>query len=256
MKKLIHYLLAGLLFACTGCKEKPVDKSDLVWGTVSFCSEQPIAPGDSLCYHLEFHLDTLQAPDSLSAGLARVICDSILGQSLRPNVAGAMEAAADSIEGAWRQDLAEMYSPDVEYKDMFQFNYTMEGKAVENGRTDILSYRMQLETYLGGAHGSYCINYYNFDLQSGRLLSVRDIVPANGEKQVLKAMEEQLCKDWDAVSLTDLQEKTGITLLGDLYVTDNFLLGKDSVTFLFNQYEIAPYAAGLIGVTIPLPATP
>ena len=66
-------------------------------------------------------------------------------------------------------------------------------------------------------------------------------------------MEEQLCKDWEAKDLADLQEKTGITMLGDLYLTNNFLLKGDSILFLFNQYEIAPYAAGLISVTLPRP---
>ena len=70
---------------------------------------------------------------------------------------------------------------------------------------------------------------------------------------VLKAMEEKLCKDWEAKDLAELQEKTDITMLGDLYLTNNFLLKGDSIEFLFNQYEIAPYSAGLIGVTVPRP---
>ena len=66
-------------------------------------------------------------------------------------------------------------------------------------------------------------------------------------------MAEQLCEDWKAEDLADLQEKTGITMLGDLYLTNNFLLKKDSIEFLFNQYEIAPYSAGLIDVTVKRP---
>ena len=70
---------------------------------------------------------------------------------------------------------------------------------------------------------------------------------------VIEAMKEQLCKDWDAKDWTDLQEETGIGALGELYLTNNFLLKNDSIEFLFNQYEIAPYAAGLIGVTVKWP---
>ena len=82
---------------------------------------------------------------------------------------------------------------------------------------------------------------------------IGDVVPADKEGLVLKQMEEQLCKDWKAKDLADLQEKTGITMLGDLYLTNNFLIKGDSIIFLFNQYEIAPYAAGLISVTVPKP---
>ena len=97
------------------------------------------------------------------------------------------------------------------------------------------------------------VNYYNFDVKSGKLLSIRDVIPEGKEQEVLKAMEEQLCKDWEAKDLADLQEKTGITMLGDLYLTNNFFVKEDSILFLFNQYDIAPYAAGLIGVTLPRP---
>ena len=72
---------------------------------------------------------------------------------------------------------------------------------------------------------------------------------------MLKAMEKQLCDDWEAEDMEELREQTGITMLGDLYLTNNFLLKNDSIEFLFNQYEIAPYAAGLISVTIPSPTS-
>lgn len=29
-----------------------------------------------------------------------------------------------------------------------------------------------------------------------------------------------------------------------MYVTNNFILGKDSIFFLYNNYEIAPYYKG------------
>ena len=124
---------------------------------------------------------------------------------------------------------------------------------MENDRDDVLSYSEQIDTYLGGAHGSHYVRYYNFDLATGKLLGIQDVVPAEKEMLVLMTMQEKLCEDWEAKDLADLQEKTGITMLGDLYLTDNFLLQGDSITVLFNQYEIAPYAAGLISVTVPKP---
>ena len=136
---------------------------------------------------------------------------------------------------------------------MFQYYYAINGSPVEEEQDSIVSYQTTTDCYLGGAHGSYVVQYYNFDKASGKLLSIKDIVPADKEKAVLKAMAEQLCEDWEAKDLADLQEKTGITMLGDLYLIDNFLFKGDSILFLFNQYEIAPYAAGLISVTVEKP---
>jgi len=36
----------------------------------------------------------------------------------------------------------------------------------------------------------------------------------------------------------------------DMFATENFILGSDGVTFIYNPYEIAPYAAGVIELTI------
>ena len=164
-----------------------------------------------------------------------------------------MTAYADSLEAEWKAEIAEWLADEPEYKDMLQYYYNIDGSLVETDNDSILSYQATTDCYLGGAHGSYVVEYYNFDKKTGKLLNIRDIVPAEKEKEVLKAMEEQLCKDWEAEDLDDLKEQTGITVLGDLYLTNNFLLKNDSIEFLFNQYEIAPYAAGLIDVTVKKP---
>ena len=254
MKKLLVAFLATLLAcACTDWQGTGTKPADLEWGTASLCRETPIAPGETLCYQISFKLDTLAGESELSSLLAAVIRDSVLCTPGRSTIGEAMADLADSIEAEWKTDLAERYEPESEYKDMYQYNYTLEGSRTEVSADSILSYRTILDCYLGGAHGSHVVQYYNFNVESGKLLNIGDVVPTEKTQEVLKAMEEQLCKDWEAQNLADLQEKTGITMLGDLYLTNNFLLTGDSIMFLFNQYEIAPYAAGLISVTIPLP---
>ena len=260
---LFHFIILSffLVSSCTdkpGAGDKPVE---LNWRTAALCIERPIAEGDSLCYHIEFKLDTLAGESALAKNLYAVLCDSVIGTSVKEDLLKAMQAFADSIEADWKPELAERYADMPEYRDILQYYYNVEGKSLSDsplkGETglegSVLSYQTTISCYLGGAHGSYVVNYYNFDIESGKLLNISDVVPAEKEKLVLKAMEEQLCKDWEAKDLADLQEKTGITMLGDLYLTNNFLLKGDSIEFLFNQYEIAPYAAGLISVTVPRP---
>ena len=116
-----------------------------------------------------------------------------------------------------------------------------------------MSYEVLTTCYLGGAHGSHVVQYFNFERTSGKLLTIQDIVPAEKEMLVLMAMQDQLCKDYEVKDITELQEQTGITMLGDLYLTNNFLLKGDSILFLFNQYDIAPYSAGLISITLARP---
>ena len=249
------FALTSLLFcACTGCKDnnKP-EQDEPIWGTASLCIENPIAPSDTLCYRIEFKLDTLAGESELAKSLAAVLRDSIICVEGYSTIQQAMTACADSINKEWKTEMDEMYDSESDMNELLQYCYIVEGSPVENCSEGILSYQASTDWYQGGVHGMYVVAYYNFDKETGKLLDIRDIVPADKEQTVLQAMKEQLCKDWEAKDWADLQEQTGIGMLGELYLTNNFLLKKDSIEFLFNQYEIAPYSAGLIGVTVKRP---
>lgn len=245
--------LAACFLACTDTRTGSDTQAEAFWGQASLSVENPIAPGDTLCYQIDIKLDTLSGDGKLARGLAVVLRDSVLGAGRYATVQEAMKACADSIETEWKTELAEMYDPESDFNETLQYYYDIEGANVENAPDSILSYQTTIDCYLGGAHGSYVVMYYNFDKASGKLLNIRDVVPADKEQEVLEAMKKQLVEDWGAEDWADLQEQTGIGALGDLYLTNNFLLSKDSIVFLFNQYEIAPYAAGLIGVTVRKP---
>ena len=254
MKKLLLFPLVALACACTGGGTAETEQTPLEWGTAKLCIERPIAPDAKECYHIEFNLDTLGGRRPAGRRALHRGARQHTPEPVRATACEAMAAFADSLETEWKKQLAELYDPEYEYKDLFQYYYKVDGHALEPSSDSILSYMSSTDCYLGGAHGSYVVAYYNFNKKSGKLLGIKDVIPVGTETLVLKAMEMKLCKDWGALDLTDLQEKTGITMLGDLYLTNNFLLKGDSIEFLFNQYEIAPYAAGLIGITIPLPA--
>ena len=249
-----HLFLSALAVLACACTDN--EQAGSKWDTASVQIEEPITSDDTLCYKIELKLDTLVGESELAKSLAAVLRDSVLCKSGFATVQAAMASYADSLQTEWKEELAEIYDPESDIREMFQYYYNVEGSPVETDNDNVLSYQVTTDCYLGGAHGSYVVEYYNFDKNTGKLISIRDIVPAEKEAEALKAMEAQLCEDWDAEDLAELQEMTGITMLGDLYLTNNFLLKKDSIEFLFNQYEIAPYAAGLISVTIPSPAIP
>ena len=253
VKHLFILSLAAMFCACIDWKSSDDEQVELNWGRASLCIEKPIAEGETLCYHIEFNLDTLAGEHALAKSLFQVLLDSVLYTGEYATIQEAMTAYADSIETEWKAEMAEMYDPESEFKETLQYYYTVSGDSVETDNDSILSYQTTIDCYLGGAHGSYVVEYFNFDKKTGKLLNIQDVVPAEKKEEVLKAMETQLCEDWKAKDLADLREQTGITMLGNLYLTNNFLLKKDSIDFLFNQYEIAPYSAGLIGVTVKRP---
>lgn len=252
-KHLFLLIMVALVCACTDWTGSNDKKADLAWGKASLLIENPIAEGDSLCYRISISLDTLSGESELAKSISKMLCDSVVFAGNFPTVQEAMKAYAGQMETEWKAELAERYPEEPEYRDILQYLYEIEGCPIDNDNDSILSYQTSIDCYLGGAHGNYVVNYYNFSVKTGKLLNINDIIPADKQAQVLKDMEKQLCKDWDAKDIAELQENTGITMLGDLFLTNNFILKRDSILFLFNQYEIAPYAAGLISVTVKKP---
>ena len=49
--------------------------------------------------------------------------------------------------------------------------------------------------------------------------------------------------------MRSLREK-GYLYSSDMYASDNFLLGSDGITFIYNPYEIAPYELGMTELTV------
>lgn len=72
------------------------------------------------------------------------------------------------------------------------------------------------------------------------------------ESKITDLLLTQLLKDNNVDNVEQLMEKTSLLTINDLYVTDNFLLGKETITFHYNPYEIGPYASGSTDITITL----
>jgi hypothetical protein len=86
---------------------------------------------------------------------------------------------------------------------------------------------------------------------------MQDVFPADAKTSIERMLLDKLIEhqatqypDETIASLNDLQDK-GILQLTEMYIPDNFLLAKDEMLFLFNRYDIAPYAAGEIILEVP-----
>ena len=86
----------------------------------------------------------------------------------------------------------------------------------------------------------YCV--YNPILMSG----VRNVNRSQA------ARIEQLMKEKETLEAeaTDEESKAKIESTGDLYVSGNYILDKEQITFIYNKYDISYYAAGDIIVNV------
>lgn len=98
-----------------------------------------------------------------------------------------------------------------------------------------------------GAHGMYYQNGYTYDVKTGQKLGIFDFVK---DKEELRAYLKKWIKD-NSNEYDFFDEASNATI--DAYVDGEyelqFYINKD-LTVMFQPYDIAPYAAGLIEVKL------
>lgn len=105
---------------------------------------------------------------------------------------------------------------------------------------DYLSFYTKEYSYRGGAHGNTAIRVGTISRATGRILKVGDFV-ADVKRAALKnALHD------GAVKALGGKEN----LQSEVEVVENFYLAKDGLHFVYNEYEIACYAAGPVEVVI------
>lgn len=110
---------------------------------------------------------------------------------------------------------------------------------------DYLSFYTEEYLYLGGAHGHTLVRVGTISRATGRILKVGDFV-ADGERAALK----KALRDGAVKALGGAEH-----LQSEVDVTENFYLAQDGLHFIYNEYEIACYAAGSVEVVIDLKST-
>lgn len=112
-------------------------------------------------------------------------------------------------------------------------------RSVLRADQNCFSFMEQNESYYGGAHGGSMITGMAFDVNTGARIMLDDIVKDAGK------LKEIVAKQLDTVYGDIFYEDIYQTI--DSYVLDGFTWSMDpfGITLYFNQYELAPYAAGM-----------
>ncbi|WP_338768964.1 DUF3298 domain-containing protein [Bernardetia sp. ABR2-2B] len=97
--------------------------------------------------------------------------------------------------------------------------------------------------YMGGAHGISNKTYLVIDVKNGKEIKLKDIFDSKG----LAILEKKMIKK--AYLYTGFENPVSLQdagyLVDKIEVTDNFSLSAKGITFVYQPYEIAPYAAGM-----------
>ena len=112
-----------------------------------------------------------------------------------------------------------------------------------------LSFYQEDDDYCGGAHGSLYREGYTFDLQTGKRLTLQDII-GNSEEE-LKDIVTQYFSVYIDENANTFREDAKSSVKEQINLGSDFYLREDGICFYFQPYALAAFAAGFPEVTIP-----
>lgn len=129
------------------------------------------------------------------------------------------------------------------------YQFELNGSVLLNS-TKLVTLQLSSYVYTGGAHGMNTTTFFVFDAATGKRLFIDDVfVP--GFKNRLNALIEARFREDKGLSPTDpLDGEKGGLFENSIVFTRNFALTGSGAIFLYNPYEIAPYAAGSTGIEL------
>jgi hypothetical protein len=145
---------------------------------------------------------------------------------------------------------------ELDSASVYSFNneHNLEGFSLLNDK-NIYSYGIDRYVYMGGAHGLSNRTYFNFDLKTGQKITEKDLFIDKYELALSELIKTRIVeeskedKGSDADPITNLEDTDfwtdSIKPNGNFYITD------ESINYVFNPYEIAPYYMGQTEVSLP-----
>lgn len=121
---------------------------------------------------------------------------------------------------------------------------------------NIYAYGIERYVFMGGAHGLETRNYLNFNLKTGKVITENDLFVADYKNKLAELIKNRIIEE----SREYKEEKNSEPIL-NLEDTDfwtdsikpngNFYITDESINYVFNPYEIAPFYLGQTEVRIP-----
>ena len=201
--------------------------------------------------------------DEVLAKLQRAVCQTVLGDAfldMRPQQA--IEAYAAMKHNEYIQNnLPLLQEWAIDHEDeplgetLFNEELIISAAPITNHlplTTDHLlwSYAMDVYEYNGGAHGNRYLLIQNYDLQTGDAVSEQDLFIDDYYEQLKTLLLEALIAQTDEAETKKDLRRLGYSVV-DVVPNENFYVTPEGITYVYNPYEIAPYAMGCIQISLP-----
>ncbi|MDY4514420.1 MAG: DUF3298 domain-containing protein [Paludibacteraceae bacterium] len=236
------------------CKEFSFDK-------VAYLSE---GQESSLTFSIRYAYPVaVNAPEEVLSKLQRSVCQTVLGEAfldMRPQQAIEAYAALKHTEYIQNNlPLLQEWAIDHEDEPLGEtcFNEEliisaapMTDRLPESADRFLWSYAMDVYEYTGGAHGNRYLLIQNYDLKTGDMVNEQDLFIDDYYEPLKTLLLNALIAQTDnAENKRDLR-RMGYSV-ADVVPNENFYVTQEGITYVYNPYEIAPYAMGCIEIFLP-----
>lgn len=272
--------LLMILFSCavllTGCSSASVsydaasDSNGAVTATAAASIAQaPVAASADTEAAVEYNVVTSGMSCFTFTRQENVYTDNNGTQLLQEQLDQAFFASGDENLNEWVNGLlAERYASDVRYsnellnyaqKDLTQLGadfYTYShyvSLGVARHDSQVASLLSLSSVYSGGAHPNSVQTSYNLDLVNQCTLRLEDVIYEESAPQLCQLVQQKISEKFASIgdgALYDNYNDTIQNVMNYGNLTSYWYFNNDGLVVFFNQYELAPYAAGIIKVTI------
>jgi hypothetical protein len=211
----------------------PIFKSGLVLRfrdyRKEFCFPATENDPNEFCSEMEVHMVSIELKDlTVAERINNVIVKKVTNNTLKEK--SLSQWVSESIER--------------ENKDMAA-QQSIRCDVVEKSKDILVVVIGKYEYYYGAAHGGGTTETCNFDLHSGKILGLSDILRAGYGKELKQIAEETFIEengveDWDFTPGK-----------GDFSLAYNISFTRKGLVFVYDAYEIGPYSSGSPSMCIP-----
>ena len=246
-----HYLLLLLpllLFACKGSDEPSLNFETITVDKTVMLSNDENSP------RCQVHLKLLQATAE-NGDRAQIINETLMSRLLNKsgerNLQTAAEKFAEDYTNSYKNTMLPLYNQDradTTKKAWYEYHYVIEA-STQQGTANTLTYLATIDYYEGGAHGINQLITFNFDIATGKQMTLADIFAPGYESQLKNTLLKALKSKTGLNFMNELKD-AGYLYSMDIFPSENFILNDETITFVYNPYEIAPYEVGSIELII------
>jgi hypothetical protein len=105
-------------------------------------------------------------------------------------------------------------------------------------------------TFQGGAHGASFTGFVNWDVKTRKPVTLDDIM-VSGYRDKLNRIAEKVFRKQEQLSDTSSLARDYFFKNNKFALNNNYAITPTGIRFIYNQYEIKPYAAGQTQLVLP-----